>query len=168
MPLISTGSPPLHWAIAGAGIGIITLVLLFTTTHRLGISSGFEDICSLVLRTPYLRRAEVLAGRPWRLPFLCGLVVSGVLSVALTHGWAPTWNLGRFDATFGWGPGGKLAMMFVGGTFIGFGTRLAGGCTSGHGIFGISNFERASMASTLAFMATGVATTALVYRVLAP
>jgi uncharacterized membrane protein YedE/YeeE len=168
MPLLSTGSPPLHWALAGAGIGIVTLVLLFTTSHRLGISSGFEDVCSLVLRLPYLRRAEVLAGRPWRLPFLCGLVAAGALSVALARGWTPTWDLGRFDETFGWGRAGKVAMMFVGGAFIGFGTRLAGGCTSGHGIFGVSNFERASLVSTLAFMASGVATTALIYGVLAP
>jgi uncharacterized membrane protein YedE/YeeE len=168
MPLISTGSAPLHWALSGAAIGLITLVLLFTTSHRLGISSGLDDICSLVLRIPYLRRADVLSGRPWRLPFLSGLVLAGALSVALARGWAPTWDLGRFDATFGWGPAGKLALMFVGGAFIGFGTRLAGGCTSGHGIFGISNFERASIASTIAFMASGIATTALIYRVLAP
>ena len=60
---------------------------------------------------------------------------------------------------------GKLAWMFGGGLFIGFGTRMAGGCTSGHGIFGLSNLERASLESTLAFMAAGVATTWLVYRV---
>ena len=168
MSLISTGGPPLHWALAGAGIGLITLLLLFTTSHRLGISSGFEDVCSLVLRAPYLRRAEVLAGRRWRLPFLCGLVAAGALSVALARGWAPIWDLGRFDETFAWGPAGKVAMMFVGGLFIGFGTRLAGGCTSGHGIFGVSNLERASLTSTICFMAAGVATTSLIYRVLAP
>ena len=70
MPLILTGSPPIHWALAGAGIGVITLFLLWSTNHRLGISSGFEDVCSLVLRTAYLRRAEVVTGRRWRLPFL--------------------------------------------------------------------------------------------------
>jgi uncharacterized membrane protein YedE/YeeE len=168
MTLLSTGAPPLHWALAGAGIGIITLVLLFTTSHRLGISGGFEDICSLVLRVPYLRRAEVLSTRPWRLPFLCGLVAAGALSVSLARGWSPSWDLGRFDVTFGWGPAGKVGLMFVGGLLIGFGTRLAGGCTSGHGIFGLSNLERASLHATIAFMASGVATSALVYRILAP
>jgi uncharacterized membrane protein YedE/YeeE len=167
MPLLSTGEPPLHWALSGAAIGVITLLLLFSTSHRLGISSGFEDVCSLVLRTPYLLRAEILAGRPWRLPFLAGLVAAGVLSVTLAEGWAPTWNLGRFDEAIGWGMGAKAALMFVGGLFIGFGTRLAGGCTSGHGIFGVSNFERASLASTASFMASGVITTAILYRVLA-
>jgi uncharacterized membrane protein YedE/YeeE len=168
MNLITTGSPPLHWVLAGAGIGAITLILLFTTSHRLGISTGFEDVCSLVLRIPYLGRAEVLSGRRWRLPFLAGLVAAGALSAALAKGWVSTWDLGRFDATFGWGPSGKVAYMFVGGLFIGFGTRLAGGCTSGHGIFGVSNLERASITSMMSFMATGIATTALIYRVLAP
>ena len=50
--------------------------------------------------------------------------------------------------------------------FVGFGTRLANGCTSGHGIFGLSNFERPSLMSTLSFMAGGFVTTQIVYRVL--
>jgi uncharacterized membrane protein YedE/YeeE len=54
--------------------------------------------------------------------------------------------------------------MVVGGLFIGFGTRMAGGCTSGHGIFGVSNFERASVESMLAFMAAGIITSNLVYH----
>jgi uncharacterized membrane protein YedE/YeeE len=58
--------------------------------------------------------------------------------------------------------------MFVGGLFIGFGTRMAGGCTSGHGIFGMSNFELPSLVSTVSFMAGGIVTTQLLYRVLLP
>jgi uncharacterized membrane protein YedE/YeeE len=166
--LILTGEPPIHWAVAGAGIGVITLILLWTTNHRLGISSGFEDVCSLVLKVPYLRRGEVLRGRTWRLPFLAGLVLGGVVSALWAGGWKPVWSLGVFDQTFGWGHAGKLALMFVGGLFIGFGTRLAGGCTSGHGIFGMSNFEKASLRSTVSFMVAGMVTTALIYGVLAP
>jgi uncharacterized membrane protein YedE/YeeE len=56
--------------------------------------------------------------------------------------------------------------MFVGGVFVGFGTRLANGCTSGHGIFGLSNFEWPSLAATMSFMAAGVLTTQLLYRVI--
>ncbi|HEX2881968.1 MAG TPA: YeeE/YedE thiosulfate transporter family protein, partial [Polyangiaceae bacterium] len=67
------------------------------------------------------------------------------------------------DLVIGLDPIGKLGWMFVGGLFIGFGTRLAGGCTSGHGIFGVSNLEKASWVSTLSFMITGIATTALIY-----
>ena len=55
--------------------------------------------------------------------------------------------------------------MFVGGLFIGFGTLLAGGCTSGHGIFGLSNLELPSLIETISFMAGGIVTTQLLYRV---
>ena len=71
-----------------------------------------------------------------------------------------------FDTHIGWGPAGKLAWMFVGGLFIGFGTRLAGGCTSGHGIFGLSNLELPSLISTVSFMAAGLITTNLIYLVI--
>ena len=133
--------------------------------QRLGISTGFENLCALAIDTPYLRRAEIPQSHGWRLPFLAGLVLGGFLSAALSGGWSPFWDLGRFDAAIGLGPAGKLAWMFAGGALIGFGTRMAGGCTSGHGIFGISNLERASIESTLAFVVAGMLTTNVVYRI---
>jgi uncharacterized membrane protein YedE/YeeE len=166
MRLILHDLEPMHWAIAGAVIAAVTLALLYLANRRLGISTGFEDLCSLALPLPYFRRQTLLAARGWRLPFVGGLVLGGVLSAVLGGGWAPTWALGMFDTTIGWGPAGKLAWMFAGGLFIGFGTRLAGGCTSGHGIFGLSNFERPSLVSTLSFMAGGLLTTQLLYHVL--
>jgi uncharacterized membrane protein YedE/YeeE len=158
--------PPVHWAVAGAGIAAITLALLFLANRRLGISTGLEDICSLVVTFPYFRRSAVQSGRQWRLPFIAGLLIGGFLSAALSVGWAPTWNLGMLDHALGLGRAGKLAWMFVGGLFIGFGTRLGGGCTSGHGIFGLSNFELPSLVTTLSFMFGGIATTQFIYRVL--
>ena len=166
MPLILNGLPPLHWAVAGAGIAGVTLLLLYLGNRRLGISTGFEDVCSLVLSQSYFRRDGVRSGRAWRLPFLAGLVLGGFLSAALGGGWHPTWSLGMFDHVIGFGPAGKLAWMFAGGIFIGFGTRLAGGCTSGHGIFGMSNLEMPSVVATLSFMTGGIITTQLIYRVL--
>lgn len=165
MRLILHGLPPLHWAIAGAVIAAVTIALLFVGNRRLGISTGFEDLCSLALPLPYFRRGVLLAARGWRLPFVGGLLLGGVLSAVLGGGWHPIWDLGVFDTTIGLGPAGKLLWMFVGGLFIGFGTRLAGGCTSGHGIFGLSNFERPSIVSTLSFMAGGLVTTQLIYHV---
>jgi uncharacterized membrane protein YedE/YeeE len=84
----------------------------------------------------------------------------------VSGGWAPTWDLGIFDQVIGLGPAGKLAWMFAGGLLIGFGTRLANGCTSGHGIFGMSNFERPSLVATISFMAAGIVTTQIVYRII--
>lgn len=165
MNLILNDLPPIHWALGGLGIAATTLVLLFVANRRLGISSGLDDLCGLVLQQSYFRRAAIRSGREWRLPFLAGLVLGGFLSAVLSGGWTPTWALGRFDAVIGWGPAGKIAWMFVGGLFIGFGTRLANGCTSGHGIFGLSNFERSSLVATLSFMAGGIVTTQLLYRI---
>jgi uncharacterized membrane protein YedE/YeeE len=166
MRLILHDLAPMHWAVAGAVIAAVTLALLYLANRRLGISTGFEDLCSLALPLPYFRRQTLLAARGWRLPFVGGLVLGGVLSAVLGGGWSPTWALGMFDRVIGWGPAGKVAWMFVGGLFIGFGTRLAGGCTSGHGIFGLSNFERPSLVSTISFMLGGFLTTQLVYHVI--
>jgi uncharacterized membrane protein YedE/YeeE len=165
LPLILTGAPPIHWALAGAGIASITLVLLYVANKRLGISSGFEDLCSVVLRGPYFQRGSLLSARQWRLPFVTGLVLGGFLSAMLGGGWKPIWALPMLDNAIALGSVGKLAWMFVGGLFIGFGTRLAGGCTSGHGIFGLSNFELPSLVATLSFMSAGVVTTQFLYHV---
>ena len=165
MPLILNNALPLHWIVGGAGIAAVTLCLLFVANRRLGISAGFEDVCALVLQQPYFARGSLRAAREWRLPFVAGLVLGGFLSAVSSGGWELTWSLGVFDQVIGLGPLGKLAWMFVGGLFIGFGTRLAGGCTSGHGIFGMSNLELPSLVTTISFMAGGVVTTQLMYRV---
>jgi len=158
----------MHWYVAGIGIAGITLALLLLASRRLSVSSGFEDICSLVIESSYFRRAAIMSGRSWRLPLLAGLVLGGFLSAVLSGGWQPTWALGLFDRAIGLGPAGKLAWMFVGGLLIGFGTRLAGGCTAGHGIFGTANFEKPSIISTVTFVLTGIVTSQIVYRVIFP
>jgi len=168
MRLILHDLVPLPWVLAGLGISGVTLALLLVGSRRLGISTGFEDVCSLVLPAPYFRRNAIRSGRAWRLPLLAGLLIGGYLSAVTSGGWQPIWDLGVFDRVVGLGPAGKLAWMFVGGLFIGFGTRLAGGCTSGHGIFGLSNLEIPSLITTLTFMLAGIATTHVMYRLLFP
>jgi len=164
--LILNDLTPMSWAVAGAAIGAITLLLLWTTNRRLGISTAYESFCSLGSSLPYFRRAELGGRGRWRLPFALGLLAGGVISAVTSGGWAPIWDLGMFDTVIGWGDAGKLLWMFAGGILIGFGTRLADGCTSGHGIFGLANFERASMQSVACFMTAGIITTNLIYRVI--
>jgi uncharacterized protein len=166
MTLILNDLLPMHWAAAGTSIAAVTLLLMFVTNRRLGFSSGLEDICGLVLRQPYFSRGSLRAARGWRLPLVAGLMIGGFASAVLGGGWRPTWELGRFDATIGAGHAAKLAWMFGGGLLIGFGTRLANGCTSGHGIFGISNFERSSLLATLTFLGGGIVTTHVIYRLI--
>ena len=166
MTLILNGIDPIHWAAGGAAIGAVTVGLLFVGNRRLGVSTGFENVCSLVVNAPYFRRESLVGTNKWRLPLLGGLFLGGVLSAALGGGWAPIWELGRFDTVIGGGPAAKVVWMFVGGLFIGFGTRLGGGCTSGHGIFGLADLEIPSLITTVSFMLGGIVVTQLIYRVL--
>ena len=63
-------------------------------------------------------------------------------------------------------PAIKVAWMFVGGVLVGFGTRLGGGCTSGHGVCGTARGSARSVAATLTFMATGFLTVFATARIL--
>ena len=106
MRLILHGLTPIHWAVAGAGVAGVTLALLFFTNRRLGISSTFEDVCSLALPLPYFQRQAVTSGRVWRMPFALGLLLGGFLSAVLGGGWSPTWAMGMFDERIGLGAAG--------------------------------------------------------------
>ena len=158
----------MHWALAGVGIAGVTLALLFLANRRLGISTGFEDICSLALPAPYFKRAAVTSGRDggcrcWRVSCSAGFSPPSLAAAGNQRGRSAS-SIRRLDGDLP----ARLAWMFVGGLFIGFGTRLAGGCTSGHGIFGLANLELPSLISTISFMAAGIVTTQIVYRVLFP
>jgi uncharacterized membrane protein YedE/YeeE len=98
--------------------------------------------------------------------FLVGLVLGGVVSARLRGG-AGGPGLGpAFEATFGAGPRGLLVLL-GGGLLVGFGTTLAGGCPSGHGLSGCSRGEPGSLAAAASFLGAAVAVTLLLAR-LAP
>lgn len=84
----------------------------------------------------------------WRVQFLAGLVLGG-LALRL---WRP-------EAIAA--PGASVTVLAVAGLLVGFGTRLGGGCTSGHGICGLSRLSRRSLLAVLVFMATAMITVAL-------
>ena len=99
--------------------------------------------------------------------FSAGLVLGGFLSAALGGGWQPTWALGMFDdvdSTSGRRESSRGCLPADCSSASAHGS--AGGCTSGHGIFGLSNLELPSLVTTLSFMAGGIVTTHLIYRVL--
>jgi uncharacterized membrane protein YedE/YeeE len=55
-------------------------------------------------------------------------------------------------------PAAGVALLVLGGALVGFGTRMAGGCTSGHGMCGVSRLQKGSLLATVAFFGTGVVT----------
>jgi len=144
------------WWIGGAAIAGVVLLLLFTENQLLGVSGGCGELC-VFHRDPTARRS-------WRLRFLLGIVGGGVLAAVL-GGSAPTWSMGAFDTIFGSSLAVKLGVLSLAGLFIGAGARLAGGCTSGHGIVGTALGSRASLIATSLFLAAGFATTHFIHFV---
>lgn len=84
----------------------------------------------------------------WRLAFVSGLLVAP---------WLVTWLHARPAIQVE----APTAVLVVAGLLVGFGTRLASGCTSGHGVCGLSRWSPRSAVATLCFMAAGFATVAV-------
>jgi len=141
------------WWIGGAAIGAFVLLFLRFEHKLLGVSTGYSDLCAL----PYDRGAR----SSWRIPFIAGIVLGGLASVLLGGG-SPSFAMGAFDTIWGANPAVKIPVLLVAGILIGFGTRSAGGCTSGHGIVGVAQGARSSLIATATFMATGFAVTQLI------
>ncbi len=99
--------------------------------------------------------------------FLMALAAGGVVA-ALTSGGLtvdPSLASAGFQAAFGSGPA-AYAVLLLGGVLIGWGTRMAGGCTSGHGLCGVSRFQPGSLVATCAFFGAGIVVSLLLDAVL--
>lgn len=122
----------------GVLIGAAASLFMLTT----GRVAGISGIVGGLLRP---RPGDVL----WRVAFVAGLLLVG----ALAAWFAP--------ASVAFGEARSLSMVAAAGALVGVGTRLGSGCTSGHGVCGISRLSARSIVATLTFMATGIGTVAL-------
>jgi uncharacterized protein len=178
---------PWPWYVAGPLIGLFVPALLLLDNKSLGISSNLRHLCAaLAPRKVLFFRYEWKEAGLWNLVFLAGLVLGGFIGGNLLAGSAVAISaathadlaaLGIHDFAglaprelFSWSsvltPRG-LVLLVAGGFLVGFGTAYAGGCTSGHGIAGLANFERPSLIAVLGFFAGGLlATFVLLPRIL--
>lgn len=90
--------------------------------------------------------------------FFGGLLLGGLVSALVAGGFAPAHALRGelFSSFFGHEPWVTPLVLVIGGIFVGFGTRMAGGCTTGHGLCGVSRLQVGSLVSTLGFFGAGV------------
>jgi uncharacterized protein len=144
--------------IGGAAVGGFLLLFLLSDKQMLGVSTGFEDMCA----APFDARAR----RSWRLPFMAGIIAGGLLAASLAGHLVPTTAMGAFDQMWHASFPVKAGLFTLGGVLIGFRTRLAGGCTSGHGISGVAQLAPASLIATGSFMLSGFLTTQLLLQLL--
>jgi uncharacterized membrane protein YedE/YeeE len=134
-----------NWLLALLGGALIGAgsALLFLTHGRI---AGISGIAGRLVR-------RATADRAWRLAFVAGLAVAGVVAATVVPGaiGAPVRSLGA---------------MAVAGLLVGFGARLGDGCTSGHGVCGLSRGSVRSLVAVATFMATGAITAIVAGRLL--
>jgi uncharacterized protein len=146
MDLLNARAP---WFIAGPLIGLLVVLLFWVDNKPFGALGGYIEL------TEWLGCRRSGAG--WRTFFTVGIVAGGLVSALGGAGVHATFTYGSFDRLFGASLALKGAVLGSAGLFMGLGGRLAGGCTSGHGICGASLGSGASLVSTATFMATAIA-----------
>ncbi|MCA9650881.1 MAG: YeeE/YedE family protein [Myxococcales bacterium] len=126
---------PVASTIGGLLIGLASITMLALN----GRIAGISGIVGGLIDAP-------AQDRSWRVTFVLGLLAGGLFAKVL----APQ--------AFGHGAPVDVPWLVVAGLLVGFGTRFGSGCTSGHGVCGISRLSPRSILATLTFMATGAAT----------
>lgn len=167
------------WYVAGPAIGLFVPALLLVGNKVFGISSNLRHLCSAIApgRIEYFRYDWKGAGL-WNLMFLAGVLLGGIVAshwgaphdVAISESTrAALTKLGIHDFSgvapqevFSWHALLTLrgfVSVIAGGFLVGFGTAYAGGCTSGHAISGLANFQLPSLIAVLGFFAGGLVAT---------
>ncbi len=166
---------PWPWYVAGPLIGLTVPVLLIIGNKSFGISSSLRHICAACIpaNIPFFKydwKKEV-----WNLVFVFGIFLGGVIAINLLANPDPiqvnpklaseltgygitNYNHLVPEDIINWQSLFTLKgflMMVAGGFLVGFGTRYAGGCTSGHAIMGLSTLQWPSLIATICFMIGG-------------
>jgi|SRR5215467_4223701 len=175
-------SQPWPWYVAGPLIGLLVPILLIIGNKRFGISSSLRHICAACFPSDISYFKYNWKKEMWNLFFVTGILCGGFIAMAIfknpepiqlnpklvsdlqSHGVKEFTSLMPGDV-FNWHSLltiRGIIMTIVGGFLVGFGTRYAGGCTSGHSIMGLSALQWPSLLATCCFMIGGFVTTNLI------
>lgn len=130
---------PLSGLIGGALIGLAAAMLMLLTGRVAGISGIFGGLLS-----------PAISDRGWRIAFVAGLIAAPLTAALATGTPLPSPAMPA-----------SLIVIVVAGLLVGFGSRMGGGCTSGHGVCGVARLSARSLAATAIFMAAAIATVAI-------
>jgi uncharacterized protein len=175
MSILEWIKQPWPWYVAGPVIGLTVPTLLIIGNKSFGISSSLRHLCAACIPAnikffKYDWKKEV-----WNLFFVAGIFLGGMIAANLLAnpepiqintklatelaGYGITDYSGLVpDQLFNWQALltiKGLLLIVAGGFMVGFGTRYAGGCTSGHAIMGLSTLQWPSLVATCCFMAGG-------------
>jgi uncharacterized protein len=173
---------PWPWFVSGPLIGLMVPLLLLAGNKAFGISSSLRHICAVCFPAKIEYFQYDWKKETWNILFVVGIVLGGSLAQVLSEGTsvdiAPATRqqlselgivdfehympLGLFDWNALLNLRGLL-LMVLGGFLVGFGTRYANGCTSGHSITGLSNLQWTSLIATISFFVGGLVMTHFIY-----
>lgn len=148
----------------GAAIGVLSWLTFYFSNKPIGASSFYAQIAGFVGKLIAPRHTRSLAyfkDKPprvtWGFVFVVSIIVGGAIA-ALTGGeFADEWVPPMWEARFGDSVALRAAIGFGGGLLMAFGARLAGGCTSGHGISGTLQLNVASWIALICLFIGGIA-----------
>lgn len=177
---------PWPWYVAGPLIALV-MALLLLFGRRFGVSSNFETLCAIGGAGKVSDYFKLdLKKNGWSLIFIAGAIIGGFIGgnflmpdqeVALAEGTVEVLESYGFTD-----PGAEFLpseifdleemtwkswlMLILGGFLVGFGSRYAGGCTSGHAISGLSNLQLPSLIAVIGFFIGGLTVTWLIFPLL--
>ena len=133
------------YLVGGLLIGLGTAIIYLGTGISAGASTFLESTLSYVSKRERFQQARFVTSRDWRVVVTLSIVAgAAIYAVAVQDG---IWTT-EVDA---W-------RLFAGGLFVGVGTRLGKGCTSGHGICGVGSASRTSFVNVAVFMLVAIGT----------
>lgn len=148
---------PWPWYIVGPLIGLSIPLLAVFVGKPLGISSSLRNMCKIALpqsKLDYIKSVNLKA-ETWNLIFVLGLILGGFLGAQVLSNQSFSYLPEAFFHWTGWWK------LILGGVLVGFGTRYANGCTSGHSIMGLSNLQWTSLVASVFFFLGGLLMTLL-------
>jgi uncharacterized membrane protein YedE/YeeE len=167
---------PWPWYVSGPLIGLMVPLLLIAGNKSFGISSSLRHICAACLPANISFFQYDWKKEAWNLFFAGGIVLGGVIAATFLFPHQPvqvnprlatelaSYGINNHDNLvpadlFTWSSlltARGIVMTVIGGFLVGFGTRYAGGCTSGHSIMGLSTLQFPSLVATACFMIGGI------------
>ena len=150
--------------LVGAGIGILSWFTLLISKKPIGCSTTFAKSAGLIEKVfkgkkvelkPYYQQIKLKVD--WQFMLVIGIIIGSLLSALLSKDFHWTWVPDFWAATFGANRVVRILAALVGGILLGFGSRWAGGCTSGHGISGTMQLSVGSWISAICFFIGGIA-----------
>ena len=158
--------------LVGALIGVLSMCTFYFSDKALGASTAFANVAGWLGRLIAPRHTDSLhfyADRKtsridWEVALVIGVIAGSFLAAGsggeITGRWLPP----MWAARFGESVWLRMAVGFLGGGMMAFGARMAGGCTSGHGISGAMQLSVGSWIALLGFFVGGVATAMLLFQ----